>query len=90
MSTLVVLAFQTESGAQDVLTVINDLQRQHLITLEDAATVVRGQDGKPKVKQATSLVGEGAWGGAFWGHVVRPASSLCPSWAWPSAPSPAR
>ena len=67
MSTLVVLAFPTENGAQDVMTVINDLQRQHLLTLDDAATVVRGQDGKPRVKQATSLVGEGAWGGAFWG-----------------------
>jgi uncharacterized membrane protein len=67
MSTLVVLAFPTESGAQDVLTVITDLQRQQLITLEDAATVVRDADGKPQVKQATSLVGEGAWGGAFWG-----------------------
>src|SRR5580765_5666320 len=46
---------------------MNDLQRQELITLDDAATVVQGHHGKPKVKQATSLVGEGAWGGAFWG-----------------------
>jgi uncharacterized membrane protein len=67
MSTLVVLAFPTESGAQDVLNVINDLQRQHLITLDDAATVVRDQDGKPRVKQATSLVGEGASDGVFGG-----------------------
>ena len=67
MSTLVVLAFQTENGAQDVLAVIEDLQRQQLITLDDAATVVRGRHGKPRVQQATSLVGAGAWGGAFWG-----------------------
>jgi uncharacterized membrane protein len=67
MSTLVVLAFQNETGAQDVLTVINDLQRQHLITLDDAATVVRGQDGRPRVKQATALVGEGTSGGASGG-----------------------
>ena len=67
MSTLVVLAFPTDDGAQDVLDVISDLQRQNLITLEDAATLRFGSDGKPKVKQATSLVGEGAWGGAFWG-----------------------
>jgi uncharacterized membrane protein len=70
VSSLVVLAFPTESGAQQVLTVVRDLQRQQLITLEDAATVVRGQDGKPKVKQATSLVGAGAWGGAFWGMLI--------------------
>ena len=67
MSTLVVLAFPTGDGAQDVLDVIRDLQRQNLITLDDAATLRFGSDGKPKVKQATSLVGEGAWGGAFWG-----------------------
>ena len=63
MSELVVLAFSTETGAQDVLNVINDLQRQGLITLDDAATVTRGLHGKPKVRQATSLVGAGAWGG---------------------------
>jgi len=70
VSTLVVLAFPTEGGAQNVLTVVNDLQKQNLIALDDAATVVRGQDGKPKVKQATSLVGAGAWGGAFWGMLL--------------------
>jgi uncharacterized membrane protein len=63
MSTLVVLAFPNETGAQDVLAVIEDLQQQHLITLDDAATVVRGQDGKPRVKQATTLVSEGGSGG---------------------------
>ena len=67
MSSLVVLAFPDEHGAQNVLAVVNDLQKQRLITIDDAATVVRGRHGKPKVQQATSLVGEGAWGGAFWG-----------------------
>ena len=47
MSTLVVLAFPTDDGAQDVLDVIGDLQRQQLITLEDAATLRFGSDGKP-------------------------------------------
>jgi uncharacterized membrane protein len=70
VSSLVVLAFPTENGAQQVLNVVGDLQRQQLITLEDAATVVRGPDGKPKVKQANSLVGAGAWGGAFWGMLI--------------------
>ena len=67
MSTLVVLAFPTESGAHDVLDVVKDLQRQQLIAIDDAAIVVRGQDGKPKTQQAESLVGQGAMGGAFWG-----------------------
>ena len=70
MSSLVVLAFPDEHGAQNVLTLVNDLQKQRLLTIDDAATVVRGRDGKPKVQQATSLVGDGAWGGAFWGMLL--------------------
>lgn len=70
MSELIVLAFKTETGAQDMASEIQKLQKQHLITLEDAAIVVRKGDGKPKVKQATSLVGAGALGGAFWGMLI--------------------
>jgi uncharacterized membrane protein len=70
MSSLIVLTFGSETGAEQALATIGDLQRQQLITLEDAATVRRGMDGKPKVKQANSLVGAGAWGGAFWGMLI--------------------
>ncbi len=41
-----------------------------LISLSDAAVVVRRQDGKVKVKQAVSLVEAGALGGAFWGMLI--------------------
>jgi uncharacterized membrane protein len=70
MSQLVVLKFANETGAGETLDEIGKLQKQNLITLEDAATVVRGADGKPKVKQAVSLVGAGALGGAFWGMLI--------------------
>jgi uncharacterized membrane protein len=70
MSQLVVLKFANETGAGETLDEIGNLQKQNLITLEDAATVVRGKDGKPKVKQAVSLVGAGALGGAFWGMLI--------------------
>jgi len=33
------------------------------------AAYVAGQDGQPRVQQATSLVAEGVWGGGFWGLV---------------------
>jgi uncharacterized membrane protein len=49
---------------------VKGLQKQELIKLEDAAVVVRRQDGKAKVKQASSLVGAGALGGAFWGMLI--------------------
>jgi uncharacterized membrane protein len=70
MSELVVFAFDNESGAAQMRDKLVDLQKLHLITLEDAAVVVRGQDGKAKVKQAVSLVGAGALGGAFWGMLI--------------------
>ena len=70
MSELVVLAFDRENGAQSMLDEVKNLQKQELIHLEDAATVVRGMDGKAKVQQANSLVGAGAFGGAFWGMLI--------------------
>ena len=41
------------------------LQKQHVISLEDAAICVRKDDGKVKVKQLHRLVGSGALGGAM-------------------------
>ncbi|MEA3438835.1 MAG: DUF1269 domain-containing protein [Chloroflexota bacterium] len=70
MSELIVFAFKTETGAKEMGGEIKNLQKQQLITLEDAAIVVRKQDGKVKVKQANNLVGAGALGGAFWGMLI--------------------
>ena len=70
MSDLIVLTFKTETGAEEMRDDLMRLQKEHLITLDDAAIVVRKQDGKPKVKQMTSLVGAGALGGAFWGMLI--------------------
>ncbi|MBE2222839.1 MAG: DUF1269 domain-containing protein [Anaerolineae bacterium] len=46
------------------------LQKQQLISVSDAAFVIRQKDGGIKVKQANSLVGAGALGGAFWGLFI--------------------
>ncbi len=70
MSELIVLAFKTKTGAQEMANEIKNLQKMQLITLEDAAIVVRNDDGKAKVKQAYNLVGAGALGGAFWGMLI--------------------
>jgi uncharacterized membrane protein len=67
MSNLIVMAFEDETTAQEMLKEVSSLQKQELIHVSDAATAVRREDGKVKVKQATSLVGAGALGGAFWG-----------------------
>ena len=49
MSDLVVLAFKTEDGALQMRDKLMALQKQQLIALEDAAVVIRRQDGKVKV-----------------------------------------
>jgi uncharacterized membrane protein len=67
MSNLVVIAFNGEEEAPAFLDKVKDLQKEQLLHIEDAATAIRHQDGKVKVRQANGLVGAGALGGAFWG-----------------------
>jgi uncharacterized membrane protein len=67
MSNLVALAFDTETGAEQMRDDLIQLQKEHIIGLDDAAVAVKDKDGKVKVKQVTSLAGAGALGGAFWG-----------------------
>ena len=68
MATLSVLKFDTPEGADQALATIQDLARQHLITLKDAAVVTWATGKKkPKTQQLSNLAGFGALGGAFWG-----------------------
>ncbi len=67
MSDLVVISFNDEHQADEVLLTLGRLQADHLIDLEDAAVVVRKQDGKIKIKQTQNLTVAGAVGGGFWG-----------------------
>ena len=68
MATLTVLKFGSADAAEKCLTLIQDLQKQALIKLHDAA-IVTWPDGakKPKTRQLVDLTGAGAWNGAFWG-----------------------
>jgi uncharacterized membrane protein len=66
----VVLAFKDEQGASRFTLEIERMQKSKILTLEDAAVVTRNAEGKVKVKQANSLVGAGAFGGAFWGMLI--------------------
>jgi uncharacterized membrane protein len=68
MATLSAIEFPTVDGADRALAILEDLQKQRLITLHDAAVVTWPPDKKqPKTRQANSLVGAGALGGMFWG-----------------------
>jgi len=68
MATLTVWKFDDASGAQRALTVAEDLQKQHLIDLQDGAVVTWPVGAKkPQTIQMHTLAGAGALGGAFWG-----------------------
>lgn len=70
MSSLVVLRFADMDGAEAMRDRMYELQKRELVKIEDAAVVVRNEKGRAKVKQAHSLVGAGALGGAFWGMLI--------------------
>lgn len=68
MATLTAVKFPTADGARAVLNTLEDLQRQQLITIHDAAIVQWPADKrKPKTEQLHSMAGAGALSGAFWG-----------------------
>jgi uncharacterized membrane protein len=68
MATLTVVKFEDPAGAQQALGMLEDMQKQNLIRIQDAA-VVSWPEGakKPKTSQLHNLAGAGALGGSFWG-----------------------
>jgi uncharacterized membrane protein len=68
VATLSVWKFNDTSSAERMVQVLQRLQREELIKVLDAATVV-WEEGKkkPKTRQLNNLAGAGALGGAFWG-----------------------
>lgn len=67
MATLSVLKFDTSEGAQQMLSVLESLQRQQLIEIQDVA-IVTWEDGKkkPKTRQLHNMAGVGTLSGEFW------------------------
>ena len=67
-STLTVWKYGTPDGAEEALGVLEQLKKEQLIEIHDAAVVSWPPDKKkPKTKELNSLTGAGALGGAFWG-----------------------
>lgn len=68
MTALTVWKFETPDGAQQALAKLQELSKQHLLELADAAIVSWPVGAnKPKTHQANNLAGAGALSGAFWG-----------------------
>jgi uncharacterized membrane protein len=70
MSDLIVIGFSDEFKADEVLLDLRKLELDYLIDLDDAAIVIRNQDGKVRVKQTQELVASGALNGGFWGLLI--------------------
>ena len=70
MSDLVVLDFDGVGTADEVLTKLRGMQKEHLIDLEDACVVVHTENGKVQIKQAMNLTAFGAARGASAGMLV--------------------
>lgn len=70
MADLVVVRFPQADGAYRMLDKLEDLQKQELISIEDAA-IVSWPEGKrkPKTRHLNNLAGLGALDGAFWGFL---------------------
>lgn len=69
MSDLVAIGYDSVGTAQQVAANVVELQKSHVIELEDLVVVEREADGKVKLHQP-STVGVGAAGGALWGGLI--------------------
>jgi len=67
MTDMVVLAFDSENGADEGRQKLVELNDEYVLNLVNAVEVVRKADGSVKVKDVRDLAGVGALGGAFWG-----------------------
>jgi len=72
MSELIVLTYADQETGQKVFAELDTLQKQKLLTLEDAALAFKDDKGKVKIKQTLEKQYTGAaavWGG-FWGLLI--------------------
>jgi uncharacterized membrane protein len=68
MATLTVWKFPTALGAEQAEHTLEQLAKQELIKIQDAAIVSFPVGAKkPKTRQLNNLTGGGAMGGSFWG-----------------------
>jgi uncharacterized membrane protein len=68
MATMTVWKFESASGAENALELLERLQKEALVQVDDAAYVYWPEGRKkPKTEQLHSMTGAGALGGSFWG-----------------------
>jgi len=70
MSNLVAIAYPDRETAEQVRRTLLEMQKEHIIEIDDMVVVTRSEGGKVKLHQSTSLAGAGAAGGALWGGLI--------------------
>lgn len=70
MSDLVVIVYPTLEKAEAVRQELLTLQKEYLISLDDAVIATKTDDGKIKLHQLLNTTAAGAASGSFWGLLV--------------------
>lgn len=70
MSSLVAIAYPDRDTAEQVRRTLVELQKGHIVELEDLVVVTRCEDGRVRLHQSASVAGAAAVGGALWGGLI--------------------
>ena len=70
MSTLIVIVYPNELQAEQVRLDFIKMQKEYLVSLEDAVIAVKKPDGKVKLHQMYNLTLGGAMSGGLWGTLI--------------------
>lgn len=65
MSELIVFIYENETGAKTLEAQLVEAQANQILTVSDAALILRRGDGRPVLSHANDLVGRGSMGGIF-------------------------
>jgi uncharacterized membrane protein len=70
MSDLVVIVYPSEEKAEEVRQRLFKLQKEYLITINDAVIAVKTEGGTVKLNQLVNTTAVGAASGSFWGLLI--------------------
>lgn len=70
MSELVVIGFDSEDKAEEIRERLFELQKSHIVSLEDAVVATKNEKGRIKLSQVASPATSGAIMGGFWGLLI--------------------
>ncbi len=70
MSTLLVVAYDSEFKAEEMRLQLMKMQKDYLLSVEDAVVAKKNKKGKVKLNQIYHLTAAGAASGGFWGLLI--------------------